>query len=134
MLRSATTRVFAAAIGLFLVGGGAHAQYRRLPDGVDNLMPRYYDYRAPRTYYFDDAPIGFEGYQYGPPAVIYPPASPVPQGYAPAGAYPPRAYAPPVYGYAPPVQAYPVAPTPVRPVCGPYRFWRDGRCIDARGN
>jgi hypothetical protein len=110
----------------------------RLPDGSDNAMPRYYDYRAPRVYYRDEAPVAFrlEGYQQGPsapypPAVVYlPPAPPVPS-YAPTGAYlPPPAYPPQPGGYAPP----PIPALAVKPICGVYRFWNGERCVDARGD
>jgi hypothetical protein len=108
--------------------------------------PRYYDYRAPRAFYIDEAPVayrlhGYPGQPYGgsgpppyPAAVIINPA-PV---YAPP-MYAPSAYAPPVKAYAPPVQGYPVAPVVPnvvvrpQPICGVYRFWREDRCIDARG-
>ena len=146
MRRSIIALVIAAAGGLSLASDSAAGDYPRLPNGTDNLMPRYYDYRAPRAFYIDEAPVayrlhGYPGQPYaanGPPpypsaVIIYP--APV---YAPP-MYAPSAYAPPVNAYAPPVQGYPVAPVVPnvvvrpQPICGVYRFWRDDRCVDARG-
>ena len=148
MRRSTIAFVIAAAGGLSVVSDSAAGDSRRLPNGVDNLMPRYYDYRAPRAFYIDEAPVayrlhGYPGQPYvgnGPPP--YPPAVivyPAPV-YAPP-MYAPSAYAAPVNAYSPPpAQGYPVAPVVPnvvvrpQPLCGVYRFWRDDRCIDARGD
>src|SRR5262249_21815493 len=136
--------------------GAIAADYdqQRLPDGVDSLMPRYYEYRAPRAFYVDEGPVAlrvevnpiqpplYPGQPYAAPApasysasgIIHPAA-----GYLPPLHAPP-AYAPPLSAYAPPAgPGYPppeVAPTggvPAQPICGVFRYWRDGRCIDARG-
>jgi len=145
--RSIIALVIAAACGLSVVSDSAAGDYRRLPNGTDNLMPRYYDYRAPRAFYVDEAPVAYRLYGYPsqpyaanrpppyPPAVIiYPAPVHAPPMYAPS------AYVPPVNAYAPPpVQGYPVAPVVPnvvvrpQPICGVYRFWRDDRCVDARG-
>lgn len=107
----------------------AAAESWLLTDGVDNARPRYYDYRAPRRYYYDDAPMAL---RLPPPAFLYAmPAQPAPP-YAPTGAYlPAPGYPSPDYGYVAP-------PTPpavrARPICGVYRFWNGERCIDARGD
>jgi hypothetical protein len=115
-MRALVIPVVAAASALSLMCGGASAQWR-IPEGNDNLMPRYYDYRAPRAFYWGGAPVayGAYGYSYLPPAV-----------------YPaPSAYGAPAYGYGPPVaRSLPVAP---RPICGVYRYWNGERCLDARG-
>jgi hypothetical protein len=148
--------IAAAAGELSLASGSAAGDYWRLPNGNDNLMPRYYDYRAPRAFYIDEAPVAYRlhglpnqpyGYPnqpyaangtppYPPAVIIYPapvPAPPIPM-------YAPSAYVPPVNVYAPPpVQGYPIAPVVPnvmvrpQPICGVYRFWRDDRCVDARG-
>jgi hypothetical protein len=146
--RSTLAFVIAAAGGLSVVSDSAAGDYRRWPNGNDNLMPRYYDYRAPRAFYIDEAPVAYRLHGYpnqpyagsGPP--LYPPAViiyPAPV-YAPP-MYAPSAYAPPVSAYSPPrAQGYPVAPVAPnvvvrpQPLCGVYRFWRDDRCIDARGD
>jgi hypothetical protein len=152
--RSIIALVIAAAGGLSLASNSAAGDYRRLPNGNDNLMPRYYDYRAPRAFYIDEAPVayrlhGYPGQPYGYPGQPYAANGPPPYPaaviiypapvYAPP-AYAPSAYVPPVNAYAPPpVQGYPVAPVVPnvvvrpQPICGVYRFWRDDRCIDARG-
>ena len=128
----------AAASGLLVANTSAADYYQqRLPDGVDTLMPRYYDYRAPRAYYPDEAPaaLRLDGpVVVAPPAAVVPvpPAPPAPP-YAPTGAnLPPPAYPPPAYGYAAPLTPYPAAN--IRPICGVYRFWSGDRCIDARGD
>jgi hypothetical protein len=156
--RSTIAFVIAAAGGLSLANNGAAGEYRRLPDGVDNPMPRYYDYRAPRAFYIDQAPVAFRlnGYPnqpypnqpygagpippYPPAAVIYPPPVYAPPVNAPPMYAPAAAYAPPINAYAPPVQGYPVAPVVPnvvvvrpQPLCGVYRFWQGDRCVDARG-
>ena len=146
MHRSIIALVTAAAGGLTLASNSAAGDYFRLPNGNDNLMPRYYDYRAPRAYYIDEAPVAYRlhGYPgqpysaYRPPA--YPPAVVVYPAPMPLPMYAPSAYVPPVNAYAPPpVQGYrvaPVVPNAVvrpQPICGVYRFWRDDRCVDARG-
>jgi hypothetical protein len=142
----------AAASGLLVANAGAADYYQqRLPDGVDTLMPRYYDYRAPRAYYPDEAPValridvnpGAVGYFPQPyVGVLPPPSAPAPI-VTPVGApvaYAPSGYPAPVGAYAPPpVPGY--APAPVvptvgarsQPICGVFRYWRDGRCVDARG-
>jgi hypothetical protein len=122
-MRPLVIAAIAVAGGLSLVPDGASAQWR-IPEGNDNLMPRYYDYRAPRAYYWDGAPVAFGayGYSYLPPAVY--PAPPV--------------YGAPAYGYGPPVARAPQAvapslPVAPRPICGVYRYWNGERCLDARG-
>jgi hypothetical protein len=112
----------------------AAAQHWRVPDGYDNQTPRYYDYRAPRAYYPDEAPAAL---RLQPPLVVIPPpaVAPVPPAppaplYAPTGTnLAPSVYPPPPYGYVVP---YP--PISARPICGVYRFWSGERCIDARGD
>ena len=127
-MRRAVVALVSIAVCAFTVCDTAAAESWLLPDGVDNARPRYYDYRAPRPYYYDDAPMAL---RVSPPAFIY--AVPAP-AYAPTGAYlPPPAYPPPAYGYVAP----PAPPPPVvraRPICGVYRFWNGERCIDARGD
>jgi hypothetical protein len=103
----------------------ATAQHWRIPDGYDNATPRYYDYRAPRVYYPDEAPAALRLDR--PLVIAPPPAAPAPL-HAPAGANLP----PPAYGYAAPPPPYPAAVA--RPICGVYRFWSGDRCIDARGD
>ena len=152
MRRWSVVLAAAAASGLLIANASAADYYQqRLPDGVDTLMPRYYDYRAPRAYYIDEAPValridvnpgplGYAPQPYvgvppppsAPAAIVTPVAAPLayaPSGYpAPVGAYAP----PPVQGYAP----APIAPTVgarPQPICGVFRYWRDGRCVDARG-
>ena len=146
MRRSIIALVMAAAGGLSLASNSAAGDYFRLPNGNDNLMPRYYDYRAPRAYYIDEAPVAYRVYGYpnqpyaGTPPPPYPPAVVVYPAPAPLPMYAPSAYVPPVNAYAPPaVQGYrvaPVVPSAVvrpQPICGVYRYWRDDRCVDARG-
>jgi hypothetical protein len=159
-VRRSTIPLIAIAAGaLSVASDGALADYRRLPSGIDNPMPRYYDYRSPRAFYADEAPVAYRLYgsphqpyvanqrpAYPPAAVIYvppaqylPPAQ-IPLVYAPAGAPGPAMYLPPANVYAPPVQGYraaPVVPNVVvapQPLCGVYRFWRGDRCVDARGD
>ncbi len=153
MHRSIIALVIAVAGGLSLASNSAAGDYFRLPNGNDNLMPRYYDYRAPRAYYIDEAPLAYRLYGYrnqpygylgqpdaATPPPPYPPAVVVYPAPAPLPMYAPSAYVPPVNAYAPPpVQGYrvaPVVPNAVvrpQPICGVYRFWRDDRCVDARG-
>ena len=117
-MRRTTFAVLAVASGMSLLSEGAAAQWWDLPDGVDNPRPRYYDYHPPGVFYGDAGPVGFAASGYvAAPLVANP-------GYAPAG-----------YGYgAPP---YPTAgvvvPIAPRPLCGVYRYWRDGVCLDRRG-
>jgi hypothetical protein len=143
----ATVSVAVCAVA---ASNSATAQHWRIPDGYDNATPRYYDYRAPRAYYYDDAPAALRldrPLVIAPPplpppvAVAPPPARPAPL-YAPTGAtLPPAAYPPPPYGYAappPPAYGYAAPPPPypaavARPICGVYRFWSGDRCVDARG-
>jgi hypothetical protein len=111
-----------AAVTFLAMAQSAAAQDFPIPNGIDNPMPRYYDYRAPRAFYGDDAPIAFD---WQPGAPVY--------GYR----APPPAYGSQSYGYraydGPSLRAE-VMPGPApRPICGVYRYWRDGRCIDARG-
>lgn len=132
----ATASVAACALA---AGDSATAQHWRIPDGYDNAAPRYYDYRAPRAYYPDEAPAALRLDRplviAPPPAVAAPPppAAPAPL-YAPTGAnlLPPTYPQPPAYGYAAPPPPYPAAIA--RPICGVYRFWSGDRCIDARGD
>ena len=142
MQRSAIALVAATAAAFCVMSNSAFADPWRLPDGNDNLMPRYYDYRTPNVFYFDEAPVAFAVHGYAPayavgsppPAAAYVPPPPVPPVYLPAGAYPPTRNLPPAYGYAPPAQLSPVVPVAPRPICGVYRFWSGDRCIDARGD
>jgi hypothetical protein len=129
-----TMLLLAAASGL---SAAADAGDRwRLPDGADNPMPRYFDYHPPKVFYFDEMPVAFrlqgrpsQPYANGiptyPPAVIlYPaPAYPVPG---------PALHMHPGYPVTPVVPNV-VTPVPLQPICGVFRYWRDGRCIDARG-
>ena len=64
MRRSIIALVLAATGTLCLASNAAFAEHWRLPDGIDNPMPRYYDYRSPRVFYFDEAPIAFDAYGY----------------------------------------------------------------------
>ena len=136
-MRRAIVAMASVAVCTFAASIGAIAQHWRIPDGYDNATPRYYDYRAPRAYYPDEAPaaLRLDGplVVAPPPAVVpVPPAPPAPP-YAPTGAIlPPPAYPPPAYGYAAPLAPYPAAN--IRPICGVYRFWSGDRCIDARGD
>jgi len=116
--RATFAAVIAAVSGSLLLCQGAAAQWWDLPDGIDNPRPRYYDYHPPGVFYGNAGPVGFaaSGYVAAPPAEA--PTS------APGG-----------YGYgAPPYPAagviVPIAP---RPLCGVYRYWRDGVCVDRRG-
>jgi hypothetical protein len=132
MRRSALAALAAAAAcGASVLCGGASAQ-GVLPNGPDTLMPRYYDYRAPRVFYWDQGPVGYRAYGYVyPPYALYAPAPSPPVAYAPP-AYAPAAG---VYGYAPQAVA-PAPPGPLvapRPICGVYRYWNGERCMDARG-
>jgi len=150
--RSTIALIVAAAGALSVASDGAFADYRRWPNGIDNPMPRYYDYRSPRAFYPDEAPVAYRLYGYPhqpyvanrlpayPPVAVplaaqyLPPASP--GFYAPAGAPGPAMYLPPANVYAPPFQGYRAAPVVVapQPICGVYRFWRVDRCVDARGD
>jgi hypothetical protein len=87
-----------------------------LPTGIDNPRPRYYDYHPPSVYYEHSGPVAFDFS--GEAAVAYD-----------VGAAPD--YSGPGYGYlaAPPV----VVEIVPRPICGVYRYWRDGVCRDRRG-
>ena len=99
--------------------GGAAAQWI-LPDGLDNPRPRYYDYHPPGVFYDGPAPVGFgfSGYLAAPYATAPAPAFGAPgEGYTASP-------------YAAPSVVVPFAP---RPLCGVYRYWRDGVCIDRRG-
>jgi hypothetical protein len=142
--RSAIVRrsIIAAAMAATMAGGlsvacdSASAQ-KRLADGIDNPMPRYYDYRTPRIFYRDEGPVAYYFYGYRDPPFAdyrvpgYPPAVYLPPVYAaPVYAPPVNAYAPPVFPTAPAVPDVVIAP---RPICGVYRYWRDDRCMDARG-
>jgi hypothetical protein len=152
-VRRSSVVLAAAAASAVLVATAHAADYyqQRLPDGVDTLMPRYYDYRAPRAYYIDEAPVALRidvnpgplGYAPQPYAAVPPPPSPPATIVTPVGAplaYAPSGYPAPVGAYAPPpVLGYgpaPVVPTlgaRSQPICGVFRYWRDGRCVDARG-
>jgi hypothetical protein len=114
--RSMFAAVIVVAGGGSLLCEGATAQWWNLPDGVDNPRPRYYDYHPPGVFYGDAGPNGFSvsGFVAAPP---------------------PPSYGSAAYGYigspyAAPSLALPVAP---RPLCGVYRYWRDGICVDRRG-
>ena len=100
---------------------GAAAQWWDLPDGIDNPRPRYYDYHPPGVFYGGPGPVGFAFSGYA--AVPYAP-SPAP-GYAAPG-----------YGYAAAPYSAPavIVPTAPVPLCGVYRYWRDGVCRDRRGD
>ena len=99
---------------------GAAAQSRDLPDGLDNPRPRYYDYHPPGVFYGGPAPVGFafSGYL----------AAPYATGAATPFGTPGDGYT--ASPYAAPSLVVPLAP---RPLCGVYRYWRDGACIDRRG-
>jgi hypothetical protein len=132
-MRRAIVSAAAVLACTFTGGDSAAAQHWRVPDGYDNQTPRYYDYRAPRAYYPDEAPAALH---VPPPlAVIPPPVPPAPPAppHAPTGAnLAPSVYPPPPYGYVVPLVPY--APITARPICGVYRFWSGERCIDARGD
>lgn len=120
MRRSIFVAVVVVAGGLSLLCQGAKAQSWNLPDGIDNPRPRYYDYHPPGVFYSDAAPVGFATPDFlAVPFVASPPA-----GYGGAG-----------YGYIAPPYAAPSVAVPVapRPLCGVYRYWRDGICVDRRG-
>jgi hypothetical protein len=110
--------IIAVASGSSLLGQGAAAQWWDLPDGIDNPRPRYYDYHPPGVFYGDAGPVGFAvpGYVAAPDA-----ASPA-NGTAGYG-----------YGAPPYPTAGVVVPIAPRPICGVYRYWRDGVCLDRRG-
>src|SRR5262245_55285005 len=118
--RSMFAAVIVVAGGSSLMGQGAMAQWWNLPDGIDNPRPRYYDYHPPGVFYGDPGPVGFAA-----------------SGFlaAPLAASPPSSYGSAGYGYLPPPYAAPSVALPVapRPLCGVYRYWRDGICVDRRG-
>ena len=101
---------------LTALSGGDGPMVEFCPMASDNPRQRYYDYHPPGVFYGDAGPNGFS-------ASGFVAASPLPS-YGSAG-----------YGYigspyAAPSVAVPVAP---RPLCGVYRYWRDGICVDRRG-
>ena len=116
MRRTMLVAVIAVASGSLLICEGAAAQWWDLPDGIDNPRPRYYDYHPPGVFYGDAAPVGFAASGYG---------------VAPYIAGPPPGTA--GYGYGAPPSPGGVAPIAPRPLCGVYRYWRDGVCLDRRG-
>jgi hypothetical protein len=89
---------------------------------------RYSEYRA--------GPVA-PGYSYAPPRA-YGYVAPRAYGYVAPGAYgyvAPGAYgyvAPRTYGYVTTYSGYGYRPDYPPGGCGLYRFWRDGRCFDAR--
>jgi hypothetical protein len=111
-----TTLVAVVVVATVFQCQGATAQWWDLPDGIDNPRPRYYDYHPPGVFYGDAAPVGFAASGYV--AVPYAPAP------APATGG---------YGYGAPPYPGVVAPIAPRPLCGVYRYWRDGVCLDRRG-
>jgi hypothetical protein len=118
--RSMFAAVIAVTSGSPFLCGGASAQWRDLPDGIDNPRPRYYDYHAPQVFYGDSGPVGFGFSEFVT---------------VPYVASPDLAQASPGYGYAGSPQLEPPAVVPIapRPICGVYRYWRDGLCRDRRG-
>jgi hypothetical protein len=123
--------ILAAAIalmsGAMISSTGASAEYF-LPDGNDNPMPSYYDYRPEPIFYGTNAPVAYS-YSYVAGAPVANPAA-VPA--APSYGYVATQSG---YGYTAPAYAPPLAGAVVaRPTCGEYRFWRNGRCVDKRGN
>ncbi|HJZ33846.1 MAG TPA: hypothetical protein VKF35_22205 [Hyphomicrobiaceae bacterium] len=113
MRRSMLAAVVAGMSASSFLCPGASAEWWYLPNGIDNPMPRYYDYRSPGVFYGNPGPVGFEAS--GPLAAPYA-AAPTYGGYGYAAAVPPAAVV-----------------VPVRPICGVYRYWRDGVCRDRRG-
>jgi hypothetical protein len=104
------------------------------PGYPDPYASAYVDYGY-RYYVPPPAPPAYREYRYseyraGPVAPGY--------SYAPPGAYgyvAPRAYgyvAPRTYGYVTTYSGYGYRPDYPPGGCGLYRFWRDGRCFDAR--
>ena len=136
-MRCAIVAMASLAVCTFAASIGAVAQHWRIPDGYDNATPRYYDYRAPRAYYPDEAPAAL---RLDGPVVVAPPAAVVPRPTCATGSAlcPDRrqsaASRVPATGirYAAPLTPYPAAN--IRPICGVYRFWSGDRCIDARGD
>jgi hypothetical protein len=144
--RATLAAVIAAVSGSLLLCQGAAAQGRDLPDGIDNPRPRYYDYHPPGVFYGDTGPVGFAasgyvvapyaqapaygagGYAYSAPP--YPASGYVAAPYAQAPAYGAGGYA---YSAPPYPAAGVIVPIAPRPLCGVYRYWRDGVCIDRRG-
>jgi len=114
--RSMFAALVAATSASSLLCGGATAQWWDLPDGIDNPRPRYYDYHPPGVFYDSPGPVGFgfSGYVAAPSAPAYGASD---YGYAASP-------------YSAPAVAVPIAP---RPICGVYRYWRDGVCRDRRG-
>ena len=119
MRRSMFAAVIVLASGVSLLSQGTFAQWSDLPDGIDNPRPRYYDYHPPGVFYSDPGPVGFAASEFL---------------VAPNAASPAPAYGAAGYGYmapyAAPSVAVPVAP---RPLCGVYRYWQNGICVDRRG-
>src|SRR5262245_92294 len=117
--RSMLAAVVVVAGGSSLLCQGANAQWWDLPDGIDNPRPRYYDYHPPGVFYSGPGPVGFSASEFL---------------VAPNAASPAPAYGATGYGYmapyAAPSVAVPVAP---RPLCGVYRYWQNGICVDRRG-
>jgi hypothetical protein len=110
--------IIAVASGSSLLCHGAAAQWWDLPDGIDNPRPRYYDYHPPGVFYGDPGPVGFAVFGYvAPPSAAGPAIGAAGYGYG----------APP---YPTAGVVVPIAP---RPLCGVYRYWRDGVCLDRRG-
>ena len=97
MRRSIIALVIAAAGGLTLASNSAAGDYFPLPNGSDNLMPRYYDYRAPRAFYVDEAPVAYRLYGYPNQPYGYPgqPYAATPPPPSPPGAPPAPPPAPP---------------------------------------
>ena len=119
MRRSLFAAVLVLASGLSLLSQRAFAQWWDLPDGIDNPRPRYYDYHPPGVFYSGAGPVGFSA-----SGVLLAPNPPDP---APA-------YGSTGYGYLAPYPAPSIAvPIAPRPLCGVYRYWQNGVCIDRRG-
>ena len=118
MRRATFAAVIAAASGSLLLCQGAAAQWWDLPDGIDNPRPRYYDFHPPGVFYGDAGPVGFaaSGYVAAP--------------YAGGPVYGAGGYG---YGAPPYPSAGVIVPIAPRPLCGVYRYWRDGVCVDRRG-
>jgi hypothetical protein len=109
--------VILSAIGSSFLSEGAFAQWLDLPDGIDNPRPRYYDYHPPGVFYRDAGPVGFAASGF---VVVPDPATPAP-AYGSTGYMAPDAA---------PTVVVPIAP---RPLCGVYRYWQNGICLDRRG-
>jgi hypothetical protein len=124
--RSISAALIVVATASSFLCGSASAQSRVIADGLDNPRPRYYDYHPPGVFYGGAGPVGYNVYGYVAPVPVYP-----------GGGFAAAAYGAPVYGYtslgyAAPRVVAPVVPV-ARPICGVYRYWRNGRCLDRRG-